>query len=597
MEKLNPLCRASICLFSILILSLTACKDNKENPGDQSFNIDKLANDYLQAYFDHYPEWATIDGQPGANHSRLSDNSMQGIARFQRVEDSIWELLHQLDTTGSDYPVYIKLKDELEASRVKRVCKQETWNINAQEAFFHSPFLKLGQRQPVGDEASRQATLDRWKKIPQYIRNDLANNKYGLEHGYALPAPVVKTSIEQLDYLINGPIENNNFYLPALRDSSLVFRQALRKIVEQEIMPELENYRQFLRQEYLPSARPEISLASIPDGADCYRALIKGILGSDISPDTLHQKGLEMVAEREKTLLQLGQQIYGVNTLQQLQEEYQTDQSLFFKSEEEVLAHGRHILQMAKDKLPDYFSYMPKANVVIQPMPKIEQLEGAPHYQEAPMDGSQPAIFYMKTMPPENISLGLVERNTLHETIPGHHIEATYARELNKHPFSRYYVRSGYSEAWAIYSEKLALEMGIYTSEKGKMGTLFFPELTALVFDSGIHAKGWSKEEAIEYILSVDPEFEREDAEYLVDRGASIPVNLMTYGFGWLQISKLRTMAEDCLQDKFDLKKFHSLYLEQGTMPWSYLEQQVRNWCEAEQNAEQTGVVLNRSKQ
>ncbi|TDQ32654.1 DUF885 domain-containing protein [Zeaxanthinibacter enoshimensis] len=597
MRQLNSRTTFVLIIFSLFLL-LAGCNDSSKSLPESENDISKLADTYLQSYFEHYPERATIEGHTDTNHTDLSDNSSQGIARFEKIQDSIWELLLQMDTTAiTDYPLYVKLKDELEAGRSTRICNTHLWNMNTQNAFFHTIFTKLGQRQPVGDEASRQATLVRWKKIPQYIRNDMANNRLGLELGYAQHREAIEGVLEQLDFLITGPIEKNNFYLPALRDTSRVFQEEISRIIIEKIRPELENYRQFLKNDYLPNARKSIGITAIPEGAACYKAYIQSILGSDITADSLHKKGLQLVAERHKKLIELGEKVYGVKSLRELQLTYQSDPQIYFNSREEIIKHAREKMEQAEKILPQILTYLPKSKVEVEPLPEVEEFAGGPHYQEASIDGSQPAIFYMSTTPPGKISKGYTEQNTFHEAYPGHHVEASYGRELSKHPFSQFYVRSGYAEAWAIYAERLSKELGLYSSEKTELESLFFPQLTALVFETGIHSKGWTREEAVDYILSVDVAFDRPVAEYLVDRSAAIPVNLMTYGFGWMQISKLKTMVQDCLQDKFDLKKFHSIYLDQGTMPWSYLEQQVTDWCNVEKNVEQTEIVRKHTQQ
>jgi len=263
-----------IVLFAVMIFGCSPTeKEEATTP-----NVNQLADIYITNLFKFYPEWGTFYGIEDADHSGLSNNSPSGLKAEQAAEDSLFTAVNSIEVellSKDDLITYSLLEEALESSINNRVCKKHLWTINQMDGF-HTWYQYIGNTQPIGNEENRAKTIARWKKIANHIRTDMANNKVGLETGYALPKVVIQEVIRQLEQLATTQLESNLFYIPAIRDSSEQFKVDMKLIVENEIMPAVAEYKNFLANEYLDKARIELSIGNIPDGVACYEASLSG---------------------------------------------------------------------------------------------------------------------------------------------------------------------------------------------------------------------------------------------------------------------------------------------------------------------------------
>ncbi|MBN2772803.1 MAG: DUF885 domain-containing protein, partial [Prolixibacteraceae bacterium] len=538
------------------------------------------ADSYVSNMFKFHPEWGTYEGIENADHSGLTDNSVPGLRAEQCAEDLLFSLVKSVkvgELSKNDLVTYNILLEALESSINMRICNKHMWTINPMDAFYIY-FMYIGNSQPVNDSLSRENAIARWKKIPQYIENDMENNRCGMEEGYALPKIIVSEAIDQLEQLISGPLDENIFYIPAMRDSSLAFKEELKTVVLNEIMPVVENYKVFLETEYLEKGRPELSISTIPNGKECYEASIRSYTSLREKPEVIFNCGQEAIAIREKSISEIGNEIYGISEIPAIQKAFRADKSNYFNSKEEILEAAQAAITSAKNKLPEYFNLIPKADVIVEPIPEIEEKTGFSRYIPGLEDGSRPSVYIQQTYMPETKTKGDIETTAFHETYPGHHLQIALNRELIKsHPVAKYLGNSGFTEGWARYSESLAAEMGLYTSEKSKL-TMLMGLPTGMVVDPGIHYINWTREEAIEYTLQKQTTWSRVEVEQYVDRIAVMPGQMTTYGVGEMYFNFLRKKAEKELGDRFDLKDFHGQCLKNGTIPLNFLKTEVETW-------------------
>ena len=567
---------------------MTSCNQVKKESKIEyeSVSIDDIANLYIKHLFKFSPELGTFYQIENPDNINLSDISPEGIQISKKAEDSLYNALMAIDQNLLDKNqkiTYQLLKTEMEGSINQRVCKKQLWSINHLDAFY-TWYQYIGQTQPVGDSISRTHTLLRWEKIPNYIRIDMANNQKGLAEGYALPKPVVERVIEQMEQLVSAPIEHNVFYMPALRDTSTVFQNQLKTQIETKITPEIKKYLTFLKEDYLPKARKDLSISTIPNGHSCYAAMLSASTTLKNIPEEIYAWGEEAILERETTIKTLGAKLYNTDDLQLIKALFVKDSSNYFENKVKLLADAQAAINRAKIKSRDFFNLYPKSDVILEPISELEEKTGYSAYLPASDDGTRPAKYVQATYQPKKQVKGAVESTAFHETYPGHHLQIAISRELVKsHPVTKYLGNSGFSEGWARYTETLSDEIGLYSSDKHRMA-MYMGLPTGMVVDPGIHLKNWTREEAIDYTLSKQTSMTRQDAERYVDRISVWPGQMTTYGVGERFFMILRKKAKKELGRDFDIKEFHDTCLKNGTIPLNFLTEVLEEYIKTKAN-------------
>jgi uncharacterized protein (DUF885 family) len=324
-------------------------------------------------------------------------------------------------------------------------------------------------------------------------------------------------------------------------------------------------------------------VSSNPDGAACYRAAVRGFATVDLPPDSVFERGLRQMAVIEAEMRAISARSFGGESLATLLPRLRTDPRFTFGTSQEIIDTSEAVVARGKAAMGQWFGRVPKADVVIEPYPEFRQRAGAPgQYQPAPDDGSRPAIFLINPSNPTEKSRADVENVAVHEAIPGHHLQVAIAKErTDLHRLSRYSFNSGFGEGWALYAERLGDEMGLYSSDLGRMGMLSSEAFRAarMVIDAGIHTRGWTRPQALEYMLS-HTVVARRTVEGEIDRYISWPGQAPSYMIGRQEIMALREQARAARGERFDIKAFHDLVLEYGTIPLGLLRARVERWIE-----------------
>ncbi|MBC8084549.1 MAG: DUF885 domain-containing protein [Hymenobacter sp.] len=545
-----------------------------------------LADEYLAAYFAAYPEYGTFYRIAEADNAGLSDNSTAGVQRWQATEAALFKKLQAVNKSRlspQDVGTYATLYEQLEGDLGCKVCKQELWAVS-QMTGWQTSFSYLADVQPVETAQNRAQTLARWGRIPRYIQREISNLKEGLRTQYTAPRQNVRLVIAQLEALEQQPAAKSFFYAPARRDSTQAFAQELQRIIENEIYPQLRAYKRFLVTEYLDKAREQPSLAALPNGAACYQALLRSSTTLKSTSEAVYQDGLRAVAQREAKIKELGKKVYATDDLTKLRALMRQGTTNRFASSAALLAFSNAAVQRAKAKSGAYFNLLPTAALEIKPMPAYQK-DGFSHYTPASDDGKQPATYYIQGHQFDQQNRGDVETTAFHEGYPGHHLQIGVARErLTARPLAKYIGNSGFSEGWARYTETLADEMGLYSSDRNRLSA-YAGLPTGMVVDPGIHVKGWTRAQAIAYTLDKQPGMSRDQAEAYVDRIAVMPGQMTTYGVGEMFFWNLRNRARAAFGNRFDVKAFHDKCLELGSVPLQEVEQHVTAWIQQAANA------------
>jgi len=303
-----------------------------------------------------------------------------------------------------------------------------------------------------------------------------------------------------------------------------------------------------------------------------------------LSPEEIHETGLREMERLHEEMRGIGGRSFGMNDPAEFLQHIRSAPSYRFDSEQEILDYARAAVERGKAAAPEVFGILPETEVVVMPYPVHLKLTGAGMYTSGSPDGSEPARYEIGTYNPKSLGTAGIEAVAFHETYPGHHLQQAVALEQQGlHPALRYLWISGTGEGWAAYSERLADEMGLYSSDVSRVGQLSREAHIAarLVVDSGMHALGWTRQQAIDYLLE-NTSLSEGEVIYEIDRYIAFPAQAVSYLIGSLEIQRLRRLAEERLGERFDIRGFHDAAIEDGAVTLEMLQRKIEGWIESE---------------
>ena len=409
----------------------------------------------------------------------------------------------------------------------------------------------------------------------------------GMESGVLETSLTIERVISQYDTQLAIPLEESQFWAPVkafpddFSDADKARLTEEYRVKTQALYDITERTRDFLRDEYLPVARTSVGLSDMKGGAELYRQLIESTTTLPLEADYLHNLGLSEVARIKNDLEAIKTQVGFTGTLNEFFDYVRTDEQFKPESREALTQNYYDIGKQVDAKIGEYFSLLPETPLEIKPYdPAIEQFSAGGSYQSGAPDGSRPGTFYFNAYDlPSRLTTGNVTLY-LHEGAPGHHFQISLAQENEDLPaFMRFGGNTAYVEGWALYSETLGYEMGFFEDPWNRYGTLQDEQLRAmrLVVDTGLHSKGWTRQQAIDFMLENSGMTETEVVAE-VERYIAIPSQALAYKVGALKIQELRREAEQALGDDFDIKEFHAQVLGTGALPLPVLEAKIDRW-------------------
>jgi uncharacterized protein (DUF885 family) len=363
------------------------------------------------------------------------------------------------------------------------------------------------------------------------------------------------------------------------------FVQSIRAAVHGQIRPAYARYLALIDDELLPRARPDgkSGVSALPDGAACYQAQIMNHTGLQRTAAQLHQLGLDEMARIHGEMKTAGQRLFGTPDLAAIFAKLRTDPAFHFKSGAEVLKKAEDSLAAARARMPQFFGVVPRTDCVVKEIPAYAQAYSTIAYYQEPHPGDgKPGEFRVNVSAPETRPRHEAAVLAYHESIPGHHLQIARAQELPEMPaFRRYMGVTAFVEGWGLYSERLADEMGLYADDSDRIGMLDYDAWRAarLVVDTGLHALGWSRQQAIDYMKQSTALAENNIVNE-VDRYIAAPGQALAYKVGQLEIRRLRAEAEKTLGSAFDIKGFHDAVLGGGAVTLAVLADQVKAWVD-----------------
>ena len=576
------------CILSLAFLSafyLAACQSEAPAPEAQTTapaqrTIEVIADEVLAAMLERYPAMATNYSIEGARHDRMFDNSLEALDDWQEKED-VW--LAELDAIGEptdigsrDWVTFGILHEQLAGSKAIRICRKELWETSTTTAWYNGmPFVF--DIQPLESDDLKAQALARLGAVDQFIDTEIANLKLGLKKGYSSPRLTVEAVPEEVRALRD---QNSPFLAMGTRAKDEVFEGAVQRIFDEEVVPAINRYADFIESDYLANARQDIAISFNPDGAECYPQLVRSFATIQPTADEIHALGLEQMSKIRGEMQETLAAHYEGESIESFVRRINTDPEFTFRSEDEVLQYSLDSLDNARARMAEVFGLLPKADVLIKPYPAFAA-SGVGEYRSSSEDGTRPGIFYIAVRDPQNRSRATQQSTLYHETYPGHHLQGAIALELGDkvHTLARYLWNSGYGEGWALYSERVAQELGLYTGPLDLMGLYSDQAARAarLVIDSGIHTQGWSRQQAVDYMMS-NTGWAPADIQSDIDRYISWPGQANAYMLGMLEIRRLRTLAEVELGEQFDIRDFHDRILENGSMTLPMTDKAVMAW-------------------
>ncbi len=454
----------------------------------------------------------------------------------------------------------------------------------------HADLLQIAPQTQAADADSARRLVERYRQAGRFLDQAGERLRAGLARGRTPAAICVERSLNQVDGYLASPLDTDPFvHLPPPQDpegwDEAAWRDDLRAVTEEVIRPAFGRYRALLADELGPAARDDDhpGLVHLADGEEVYAALVRLHTTTDLTPQELHEIGLEEITERlPAEYAEIGQRAFGLADVGAIFERLRTDPALRYTTGDEIMADASAALARAKAAMGDWFGRLPVADCAIEPVPEYLAADAPAAYYFPPSgDGSRPGTYYVNTHNPTAKSRTEAESIGYHEAIPGHHLQLAIAAELTDLPaFQRFgFGNTAYVEGWALYTERLADEMGLYGGDLDRIGMLTADAWRAgrLVVDTGLHALGWTRRQAIEFLLEHTP-LDEAEVTVEIDRYIGMPGQALAYKTGQREIFRLRALAQERLGDRFAIASFHDAVLAHGAVTLPILGDLVDDW-------------------
>jgi uncharacterized protein (DUF885 family) len=560
-------------VLSIWIIGCNVQKGNRETGA----TLNALADRYYQRFLETFPFEAYYSDIPLSKHDGIVSNKLEDIKLWEAFEDSLYSELTKIDESKilkkDEKITYWFMKENLESYIALRICKNYYWDVNHLSGW-QVYWTEIAEFQPVGTVELRTQAFQRWNKLPSFITTEILNLKQGISLGYTMPKEIVQVVIDQLQTILDYDIEKSPLMSPAIRDGDKQFYSDWKNLIIETVIPAFSEYQIYLKNEYLKSAREENSILSLPNGSECYQAYLRFRTSTKKTGIEIFELGQQIVSANKKKVIEYGIEIYGTNDFTETINRMKADKNNLFHSSNEILEFTNRKLSNAREMCKNWFEVLPSKDVTIKPYEPHES--GIGGYEFAL--GNKPAYCRINLNNPEQQRKGSNEILIYHETYPGHHLQIGIQNDIEGlHPISRLVLIASFCEGWARYSEQLAEEMGLYESKTALIQRNAGPA-RGMVVDPGVHLKGWTKDQAITFMMEAG--WSESVALNVYHRILVWPAQLTSYDVGGEEIKALRRLAEERLKQDFNIIEFHTKILENGSIPLINLRVIIQEWID-----------------
>ncbi|HYX52308.1 MAG TPA: DUF885 domain-containing protein [Candidatus Limnocylindrales bacterium] len=546
------------------------------------------------------PEWASTLGDRRWN-DRWHDASIKAIEARHQHSLQVLGRLKQIDRTRLDakdefnYDLFKKsYEDDVEGYKFRRflVPLNQRGGIQTQD--------ELTENLRFETVKDYEDWIDRMRAFPALMDQTIALMREGAKEHMVHPKVIMQRIPAQIDKQIVSDPEKSGFFKPFLRYPASIssadqkrLSDAARQAVEQQIVPSFKKLKEFFTTEYLPACFDQVGVWQVPHGDELYAYDVRHYTTTNLTPDQVHEIGLKEVAR-------IGAEMDGImaktgfkGSKQEFFNYLRTDPKFFYKTPEDLLEAYKATAKTIDPNLVKVFRTLPREPYGVRPIPDVAAPDTtAAYYSEGAADGSRAGTYYVNLYKPDTRPKWEMMALTLHESVPGHHLQIARAHELGEMPkFRRFGSYTAFVEGWGLYGESLGEDMGLYDDPYSKFGQLTYEMWRAvrLVVDTGIHAKHWTREQAINFFMENAPKAEL-DIVNEIDRYIAWPGQALAYKIGELKIKELRARASQQLGAGFDLKGFHDIVLGSGAVPLDILERNVDAWIAEQQKEQKTAV-------
>jgi uncharacterized protein (DUF885 family) len=541
----------------------------------------QLADELLELYFVTDPVMATILGLPGHDDT-LSDRSEEGQQSVRAAALDIAGRAEAVDPAG------LSTDDAVTRAALVHHARQMVTEVDARMVeytisdLFVAPAAELIAILPMivlSDDAQAASYLDRLRAVPAYLEAIADRHRAGVAAGRIPMAHLVRAAVGHLDRYLGA--DEDALARPAFDSESFAAERA--RVLADVVHPAFARYRDVLSDEIAEHGRDEVKvgLCWLPDGGAMYTGLARVHTTTDRTPEDLHQTGLDVIARLTEEYSEIGSRVFGTTDRAEIFRRMTGDPAMRWNDAAELLDSARSAVERAEAAVPEWFGRLASSRCKIESVPEADA-PGAPaaFYLWPSMDGKRPGIYFANTYRAEERDRFTSEVTAFHEAVPGHHFQIALAQELTHLPmFRRVVTPNAYAEGWGLYTERLADEMGLYSADVDRLGMLAMDSMRAgrLVVDTGMHAKGWSRAQAVAFLRENTPMSDLEIGNE-VDRYIAFPGQALSYMVGRLEIERMRAGAQERLGTAFDIRGFHDVVLTNGPLPLSVLDEVVRAW-------------------
>ena len=581
----------SIILISALVgiaSNLSYSFLTTERPSQDQIDFKNLLDEDWEHTLQENPYFASLLGDLRFNN-KVSSNSSEKFKSDANYERAFLDKLDKIKLSNlndSDQLNYRLIKTSMEVSLEGRNFPRYYMALNQRGGV--QDYYSYGDRLNFSNKTDYEDWFERIKGFNENVKNSLKNNKEGLEMGYTQPKLVTRAVVSQIESLLASSMEDHPYYKIFLSANEIIgdeeaseIQSRVKDFIKNELNPSYRKLMTFLKNVYLPNSRNSVGISDVPDGKAWYEYLVKYHTTTDLTPDEIHEIGLKEVARIRSEMEDIIALVEWEGDFNSFLRFLRTDPQFYYETGEELLDAYRAMSKKIDAFMPSLFNKLPRAPYGVIPIP----MESAPYtttaYYNAPSKG-RPGYYYANLYKPETRPKYEIPVLSVHEAVPGHHHQIALAQELENVPkFRNHLSFTSFVEGWGLYSEQLGENMGLYDDPYDKFGQLTYDMWRAirLVVDTGMHYKGWSREEAVELFLQNTAKTPQ-DINNEVDRYIAWPGQALAYKIGQLKIMELRDKAKEELGEKFDLKDYHDFILSFGSIPMNILEEKVDEFIE-----------------
>ena len=574
-------------LWPTLALVLAACGGTDRAGSD----LHAIFDDDWEWTLENFPTYGTFLGDPRYN-DRLTDQSLEAIAVREAYARALLERLDKVNRgrlSPADQVNYDLFRQDTENDVAGQAFPTHLMPLNQMGGIqINLPSLQMVT--PFRTLKDYEDYLERLAAIPGLIGQTITLMQQGLETGWVVPKVPLRSVPDQIKAQLVQDAADSPFFKPFLDYPDQVtgehqdrLTRAGRSIIAEQILPAYEGLLGFVTDEYIPAGREDVGAWALPDGQAYYAYRVKLMTTTDMTPDQIHQTGLNEVARIKAQMMKIVKATGFGSDFDAFTHFLRTDEQFYHDSPEALLMAYRDICKRLDAQLPKLFGKLPRAPYGVEAIPDYEAPASTTAYYRRPSaDGSRPGTFFANTYNLSQRPTYEMEALSIHEAVPGHHLQIALAQEMENMPkFRKFGGITAFVEGWGLYSESLGTEMGFYTDPYSKFGQLSYEMWRAvrLVVDTGMHQKKWTRQQAIDF-FKANTGLTEHNIISEVDRYIVWPGQALAYKIGELKIKELRARASEELGDRFDIRQFHDVVLGQGALPLNLLEAQVTAWIE-----------------